>query len=115
MIDTPDEYAGASPEAENPQPEKDRTQESLLLRLAGAPLVPFSTLSAVGLPPGTAWAGWFALLNALTWPIMLGSPLFLYAKSLGAGDLTLGVLAALPPLLAILHIPGAHLMPRMGY
>ena len=115
MTDTPDQYNNASPEAENPLPEKDRTRDSLLLRLAGAPLVPFSTLSAVGLPPGTAWAGWFALLNALTWPIVLGSPLFLYAKSLGAGDLTLGVLAALPPLLAILHIPGAHLMPRMGY
>ncbi len=115
MTDLPDELTGASSEGEPPLSEPDRTPDSLLLRLAGAPLVPFSTLSAVGLPPGTAWAGWFALLNALTWPIMLGSPLFLYAKSLGAGDLALGVLAAIPPLLAILHIPGAHLMPRMGY
>ncbi len=115
MTDIPDEPFAASSEAGPPLPGKNRTPDSLLLRLAGAPLAPLSTLSAVGLPAGTAWAGWFALLNALTWPIVLGSPLFLYAKALGAGDLMLGILAAIPPLLAILHIPGAHLMPRMGY
>ncbi len=115
MTNLPDESIAASSESGLPMREKSRTADSLLLRLAGAPLAPLSTLSAVGLPAGTAWAGWFALLNALTWPIVLGSPLFLYAKSLGAGDLMLGILAAIPPLLAILHIPGAHLMPRMGY
>ncbi len=88
---------------------------SLLPRLAGAPLAPFNTLSAVGLPEGAAWANWFAFLNALSWAIVLGAPLFLYAKNLGAGDALLGLLAALPPLLAVLHIPGAYLIPPLGY
>jgi MFS family permease len=109
------EEANPPLEPASPSPGKSATNSSMLLRLAGAPLVPFSTLSVVGLPAGTAWANWFALLNAFSWPIMLGTPLFLYAKSIGAGDFALGVLAALPPLLAILHIPGAHLMPRTGY
>ncbi|MDA8377964.1 MAG: MFS transporter [Planctomycetia bacterium] len=115
MTETLHESSDAASGAENSLPGNKPSEDSLLLRLTGAPLVPFSTLSAVGLPSGTVWAGWFALFNALSWPIMLGSPLFLYAKSLGAGDLTLGVLAAIPPLLIVLHIPGAHLIPRLGY
>ena len=90
-------------------------RSALLLRMAGSPLMPFATLSAVGLPDGIPWANRFALLNALSWSIVLGTPLFLYAKNLGADDAALGFLAALPPLLAVLHIPGNHLIPRLGY
>ena len=87
----------------------------LLLRLAGAPIIPMSTLSGVGLPVGVAWANWFAFFNALSWAVVLGAPLYLFAKQLGAGDGLLGFIAALPPLLAVLHIPGNHLIPKLGY
>ncbi len=93
----------------------EKPKIAILPRLAGAPLLPISTLSAVGLPAGVAWANRFAWFNALSWSIVLGTPLFLYAKNLGAGDAALGFLAALPPLLAVLHIPGNHLIPRFGY
>ncbi len=99
----------------SPPAQTEVAPSPLWLRLAGAPLAPFSTLSAVGLPPGTKWANWFALANALSWSIALGAPLILYARSLGAGDALLGVLAAIPPLLVVLHVPGAHLLPRLGY
>lgn len=88
---------------------------TLRLRLAGAPIIPLSTLSGVGLPIGVAWANWFAFFNALSWGVVLGAPLFLFAKQLGAGDGLLGLIAALPPLLAVLHIPGNHLIPKLGY
>lgn len=87
----------------------------LLLRLAGAPIIPMGTLSGVGLPEGVAWANWFAFYNALSWSVVLGAPLYLFAKYLGAGDGLLGLVAALPPLLAVLHIPGNHLIPKLGY
>jgi MFS family permease len=70
---------------------------------------------ALRLPPGAYDANWFSLFNAVSWQITLGSPLILYAKSLGASATMLGVLAALTPLLVILQIPAAHLLPRYGY
>ena len=87
----------------------------LSLRFAGSPVMPFGMLSAVGLPPGVSWANWFSLVNAVSWSLVLGSPLILYAKSIGCGDAILGVLAAIPPLLVVLQIPGAYLLPRFGY
>ncbi len=87
----------------------------LSLRFAGSPVMPFGMLSAVGLPPGVSWANRFSLLNAVSWSLVLGSPLILYAKSIGCGDAILGVLAAIPPLLVVLQIPGAYLLPRFGY
>jgi MFS family permease len=89
--------------------------QRLFIRLAGAPIIPVSTLSGVGLPMGVAWANWFAFFNGLSWAVVLGAPLFLFAKSLGAGDGVLGFIAALPPLLNVLHIPGNHLIPKLGY
>lgn len=85
------------------------------MRLTGAPIIPVSTLSSVGFPVGVTWANWFAFFNALNWSVVLGAPLFLFAKHLGAGDELLGFIAALPPLLVVLHIPGNHLIPRFGY
>ena len=67
------------------------------------------------LPAGAAEANWFSLFNAISWQITLGSPLIVYAKNLGASSTLLGVLAALTPLLVILQLPAAHLLPRYGY
>jgi MFS family permease len=67
------------------------------------------------LPPGARDANRFSLFNAMSWQITLGSPVILYAKSLGASSTVLGTLAALTPLLAMLQIPAAHLLPTYGY
>src|SRR5215208_7233036 len=67
------------------------------------------------LPPGASDANRFSLFNAISWQITLGSPAILYAKSLGASSTVLGVIAALTPLLVILQIPAAHLLPKYGY
>lgn len=88
---------------------------TLMVRLAGAPIIPVGTLSSVGFPVGVTWANWFAFFNAISWSVVLGAPLYLFAKHIGAGDELLGIIAALPPLLVVLHIPGNHLIPRLGY
>ena len=67
------------------------------------------------LPPGALDANLFGLFNAVSWQITLGSPAILYAKSLGASATVLGVIASLSPLLVILQIPAAHLLPKYGY
>lgn len=102
------------PESRLPENEPQESSP-LSLRLAGSPVLPFGMLSAVGLPPGVSWANRFSLLNAVSWSLVLGSPLILYAKSIGCGDAILGILAAIPPLLVVLQIPGAYLLPRFGY
>lgn len=67
------------------------------------------------LPPGAVYANVFSLFNAMSWQITLGSPAILYAKSLGASATVLGVIASLSPLLVILQIPAANLLPKYGY
>ncbi len=88
---------------------------TLKARLVGLSLLPFGALSVVGFPPGSIQANWFSFFNAISWQIALGAPVILYAQKLGAGDAMLGLLAALSPLLVIMQIPGAHLLPRFGY
>ena len=75
----------------------------------------FGTLSGAGLPRGSVNMNWFSLFNAVSWQIALGAPVILYAQKLGADDALLGLLGALQPLLAPLQVPGAHLLPRLGY
>jgi MFS family permease len=66
-------------------------------------------------PAGATNANWFSLLNAISFQITLGSPMILYAKSLGATATVLGVIAAMTPLLTIAQIPAAHFLGRIGY
>ena len=66
-------------------------------------------------PAGARTANWFALFNALSWQITLGSPVVLYAKSLGASETVLGVIASLMPLLVMLQLPAAKYLPKFGY
>jgi MFS family permease len=68
-----------------------------------------------GFPPGLNNAFVFASCNALSFPIVFGSPMVLYAKSLGASATVLGILAGMMPLLVILQIPAARHVPRFGY
>lgn len=58
---------------------------------------------------------WFTAFNALAVQFTLGSPVLLYAKSLGATATVLGVIASLAPLLTVCQIPAAHFMARVGY
>ena len=68
-----------------------------------------------GFPPGLYHAFIFASCNALSFPIVFGSPMILYAKSLGASATVLGILAGMMPLLVMLQIPAARHVPRFGY
>ncbi len=82
---------------------------------AGPPRFPFGALTTVGFPAGAANANLFSFFNAINWGIVLGAPLILYAKSLGASALVLGVIAAVMPLMTTLQMPAAHWLPHLGY
>ncbi len=66
-------------------------------------------------PPGLHNAFFFAVFNALSFQIVLGSPMILYAKTLGASATVLGIIAGMMPLLVIFQIPAAHYLNRIGY
>jgi len=67
------------------------------------------------LPHGIQNAFLFAAFNALSFQIVLGSPMVLYAKSLGASATVLGIIAGMMPLLVISQIPAANYINRIGY
>ncbi len=60
-----------------------------------------------------AWR--FAGFNALSFQIVLGSPMVLYAKSLQANATVLGLIAGMMPLMVIFQIPAAQYINRIGY
>jgi len=66
-------------------------------------------------PKGSFNAHWFAFFNALTFQIVIGTPLILYAKSIGASSTVLGLLAAATPLMTLLQLPAAKYLPVFGY
>jgi MFS family permease len=70
---------------------------------------------ATAFPPGLHNAFLFATFNALSFQVVLGSPMVLYAKSLGASATVLGIVAGMMPLLVIFQIPAAAYVPRYGY
>src|SRR3954465_3764744 len=67
------------------------------------------------LPEGLHHAFWFALFNAFSFQIVLGSPMVLYAKSLEASATVLGIISGMMPLLVIFQIPAANYVDRVGY
>ncbi|TAL07372.1 MAG: MFS transporter [Verrucomicrobia bacterium] len=71
--------------------------------------------SAPGFPPGLRNAFLFSGFNALSFQVVLGSPMILYAKSLGASATVLGIIAGMMPLLVIFQIPAASHINRIGY
>lgn len=66
-------------------------------------------------PHGLHNAYLFAVFNALSFQIVLGSPMVLYARSLEASATVLGIIAGMMPLLVIFQIPAASYIPRMGF
>ena len=66
-------------------------------------------------PPGLGNAFLFATFNALSYQMVLGSPMILYAKSLDASATVLGIIAGMMPLLVIFQIPAANHVARVGY
>jgi MFS family permease len=62
-----------------------------------------------------AFAHQFSLYNQLNFQITLGTPMVLYAKSLAASSTTIGIVAALAPLLTVLQLPTAYFIPKIGY
>jgi MFS family permease len=81
-----------------------------------AELVPSTTSpDRPAFPPGLENAFWFATFNALSYPIILNSPMILFAKSLNASATVLGIVAGMMPLLVIFQIPAASHIGRIGY
>jgi MFS family permease len=66
-------------------------------------------------PPGLHNAFLFATFNALSFPVVCGSPMILYAKTLGASATVLGIITGMMPLLTVFQIPAASHIGRVGY
>ena len=66
-------------------------------------------------PAGLHQAYRFAVFNALSFQIVLSSPMVLYAKTLEASATVLGIVAGMMPLLVIFQIPAAQYVSRVGY
>lgn len=66
-------------------------------------------------PEGSLNVNGFSFFNAISFQIVLGPPVILFAKSLGASSLVLGVIASLTPLLTLLQLPAARYLHRIGY
>lgn len=66
-------------------------------------------------PPGLHHAFSFSAFNALSFQVVLGSPMILYARTLDASATVLGIIAGMMPLLVIFQIPAANHINRIGY
>jgi MFS family permease len=66
-------------------------------------------------PPGLQNAFLFAAFNALSFQIVLSSPMVLYARTLEASATVLGIIAGMMPLLVIFQIPAANYISRVGF
>lgn len=68
-----------------------------------------------GYPPGSLNANTFSFFNAVAFQVMMGAPIILYAKSIGASSTVLGIIAAFTPIMTIFQLPAAQFLPRYGY
>ncbi len=66
-------------------------------------------------PKGSFNAHWFNLLNAVSFQIILGAPIIVYAKSIGATSTVLGIIASFTPLMTVFQLPAAQFLGRYGY
>ena len=67
------------------------------------------------MPDGVGNAYVFQVFNTVSFTIVLGTPMILYFKKLGASATVLGIVLSLPALLNILQIPAAQFVERIGY
>ncbi len=73
------------------------------------------TSARLPLPPGAADVNMFSLYNSVSWQLVIGPPIVLYASTLHASSTVLGLLGALMPLLTVFQIPAAKYLPKYGY
>lgn len=66
-------------------------------------------------PRGSSNSHWFNLCNAIAFQIMMGAPIILFAKSLGASSTVLGIVAAFTPLMTVMQLPAARFLDRVSY
>ena len=71
--------------------------------------------NAATFPAGLQNAYLFSGFNALSFPLVLSSPMVLYARTLGASATVLGIIAGMMPLLVIFQIPAANYIQRVGF
>jgi MFS family permease len=76
---------------------------------------PVPTNDPPAFPPGLKNAWRFSAFNALSFQIVLGSPMILYAKMLNANATVLGIIAGMMPLMVMAQIPAAQYIHRIGY
>jgi hypothetical protein len=74
-----------------------------------------ASLRQQGQPDGSFNAHWFQLFNAVSFQIMMGAPIILFAKSLGASSTVLGIVASFTPLMTVFQLPAARHFDRYGY
>jgi MFS family permease len=58
---------------------------------------------------------WFNFYNAICFQIILGAPIVLLAKDLGADSTTLGLIEAFTPLMTMMQLPAARHLGRFSY
>jgi len=68
-----------------------------------------------GMPAGIGNAYWFQVFNSASFSLVLGMPMLLYFKHMGASATILGIVQGLPALLNILQIPAARFVEQVGY
>lgn len=68
-----------------------------------------------GQSSGPFVAHWFQFFNAMSFQIMMGAPIIIFAKSLGASSTVLGIIAAFTPLMTVFQLPAAQHLERHGY
>lgn len=66
-------------------------------------------------PKGAFSAHWFNLFNAVSFQIILGAPIIVYAKSIGASSTVLGIIASFTPLMTVFQLPAAQFLGNYGY
>jgi MFS family permease len=66
-------------------------------------------------PKGSFNAHWFGFFNAVSFQIMMGAPIILFTKSLGASSTVIGIVASFTPLMTVFQLPAARFLDRFGY
>ena len=66
-------------------------------------------------PRGAFNSHWFNLFNAIAFQVMMGAPIVLFAKSLGASSTVIGIIAAFTPLMTVMQLPAARFLDRYTY
>ena len=70
---------------------------------------------SAGLPKGVNYLFAFFFFNFVSVMIVMETPIFLYAESLGASATVMGLIAGLTPIMVIFQIPAADHVSRIGY